>query len=55
MNAPGGKLSVPAPDHYFPFIFALGASYEDEVRTTLIDCIDNGANGMTSFGFGVAV
>jgi 4,5-DOPA dioxygenase extradiol len=52
--APGGKMSVPTPDHYYPFIFTLGSSYVDESRTTLIDWIDNGANGMTSFSFGLA-
>lgn len=53
LDAPGGRESVPAPDHYFPFLFALGAAYEDDERSKLIDWIDNGANGMTSFGFGL--
>ena len=53
LNAPGGKMSVPTPDHYYPFLFILGSSYEHESRTTLIDWIDNGANGMTSFAFGL--
>ena len=35
------------------FIFCLGASYDDDERTKLIDWIDNGANGMTSFSFGI--
>ena len=52
-EAPGGMESVPEPSHYYPFIFALGASHDDEERTKLIDWIDNGSNGMTSFSFGV--
>jgi len=47
-------MSVPTPDHYYPFLFALGASHEGEARKMLIDWIDNGANGMTSFSFGIA-
>ena len=53
LAAPGGRQSVPYPDHYFPFIFALGAAHDDDGREMLIDWIDNGANGMTSFGFGL--
>jgi len=53
LSAPGGKMSVPTPDHYYPFLFALGASHEGDARTMLIDWIDNGANGMTSFSFGI--
>jgi 4,5-DOPA dioxygenase extradiol len=53
LDAPGGRQSVPAPDHYVPFIFALGAAHGDDERTKLIDWIDNGANGMTSFAFGL--
>ena len=53
LDAPGGRLSVPTPDHYFPFLFALGAAHDDEDREKLIDWIDNGANGMTSFAFGL--
>ena len=52
-EAPGGRESVPEPSHYYPFIFALGASHEGEERAKLIDWIDNGSNGMTSFSFGV--
>jgi len=52
-EAPGGMESVPEPSHYYPYIFALGASHDGEERTKLIDWIDNGANGMTSFSFGV--
>ena len=52
-EAPGGLQSVPEPSHYYPFIFALGASHDDEERVKLIDWIDNGSNGMTSFSFGV--
>ena len=51
MTAPGGKLSVPTPDHYVPLLFALGASYEDDARTTLVDWIEHGSVSMTSFGF----
>ena len=53
ISAPGGKLSVPTPDHYYPFLFVLGTSHEHESRKNLIDWIDRGANGMTSFAFGL--
>lgn len=52
-SAPGGRMSVPTPDHYYPLLFALGAAYDNDARKTLIDWIDNGANGMTSFSFGI--
>lgn len=29
-NLPGGALSVPTPDHYWPFLAALGAGLDDE-------------------------
>lgn len=29
LNLPGGKLAVPTPDHYWPFLTALGAGLED--------------------------
>ena len=47
-------MSVPEPSHYYPFLFALGAAYDEDERRQLIDWIDNGANGMTSFGFGLS-
>lgn len=53
-SAPGGAMSVPEPSHYYPFLFALGAAYDEDERRQLIDWIDNGANGMTSFGFGLS-
>ncbi len=30
LKLPGGKLSVPTPDHYWPFLVALGAGLEDQ-------------------------
>ncbi len=27
---PGGSLAVPTPDHYWPFLTALGAGLEDK-------------------------
>lgn len=52
-SAPGGPESVPTPDHYYPFLFALGAAYDEDERELLIDWVDNGANSMTSFAFGL--
>lgn len=30
LDLPGGRLAVPTPDHYWPFLAALGAGLEDE-------------------------
>jgi 4,5-DOPA dioxygenase extradiol len=29
LKLPGGRLSVPTPDHYWPFLVALGAGLDD--------------------------
>jgi hypothetical protein len=40
MRALGGKLSVSAPDHYYPFLFLLGISHEhDSLKTKKIGLI----------------
>ncbi|MDX6768826.1 MAG: 4,5-DOPA dioxygenase extradiol [Elusimicrobiota bacterium] len=31
-NMPGGELSVPTPEHWYPYLYALGAAGRDEVR-----------------------
>jgi 4,5-DOPA dioxygenase extradiol len=49
-----GRLSVPSPDHYYPLLYALGASYEDEKIHFEHESIDNASISMRSVSFGLA-
>ncbi|MEM8934831.1 MAG: 4,5-DOPA dioxygenase extradiol [Pseudomonadota bacterium] len=46
--------SVPAPDHYFPLMYALGASSDDDTISVENDFFQLGSIGMTSFVFSAA-
>jgi 4,5-DOPA dioxygenase extradiol len=52
-SVPGGRESVPTPDHYDPLLYALGAASPDETPTVLFDGIQNGSLSMLSLGFGL--
>ena len=44
-------LSVPAPDHYYPLLYVLGASDDDDQAKVENDHFQLGSIGMTSFIF----
>lgn len=48
-----GRLSVPTPDHYFPFLYTLGAADRDEEMRTEYEEIQNGSISMRSVSFGM--
>jgi len=50
--APGGRESVPTPDHYDPLLYILGAADAGETPSVLFDEIQNGSIAMLSLGFG---
>jgi len=45
-------LSVPTPDHYLPFLYALGARKESEEVTYPVEGIDGGSISMLGVQFG---
>lgn len=55
VTLPGGRESVPTPDHYDPLLYVLGASDADDEPRVLFDAIQNGSISMLSLGFGVTV
>lgn len=46
-----GSLSVPSPDHYYPFLYALGASDEDDEMNFEFEGIQNGSISMRTVSF----
>lgn len=48
------KLSVPTPDHYYPLLYVLGASDEEEKARYEYESIDNGSISMRCLSFGAA-
>jgi len=53
-SVPGGRESVPTPDHYDPLLYALGAAAEGEKAEVLYDAIQNASVSMLSLAFGLA-
>ncbi len=43
---PAGKLSNPTPDHYYPLLYALGASHPDDSIETIFEGIQHGSISM---------
>ena len=50
---PGGRESVPTPDHWYPFLYALGAAAGDRVRWEH-EGIENASISMRCGSFGLA-
>lgn len=48
-----GRLSVPTPEHYFPFIYTLGAATPDDKITFVYEEIQNASIAMRSVSFGL--
>ena len=52
VDMPGGALSVPAPDHWYPYLYALGAADGDPVRWEY-EGLENASISMRSASFGI--
>jgi 4,5-DOPA dioxygenase extradiol len=52
-EAPGGRLSVPTPDHFLPLLYALGASEASDPLRIEHEWIQNGSISMLSLSFGL--
>lgn len=48
----GAQLAVPTPDHYWPLLYALGASDQGEVPTTIFEGFHSGTLSMRCLQFG---
>lgn len=49
---PGGALSVPTPDHWYPYLYALGAAGGDQVRWEY-EGLENASISMRCASFGL--
>jgi 4,5-DOPA dioxygenase extradiol len=49
-----GQLSVPTPDHYYPLLYVLGASDENDSLSFEYEGIQNGSISMRSVSFGLS-
>lgn len=49
---PGGALSVPTPDHWYPYLYALGAAAADKVRWEY-EGLENASISMRCASFGL--
>jgi 4,5-DOPA dioxygenase extradiol len=48
-----GKLAIPTADHWYPFLYALGAADPAEKPQTVFEGIQNASISMRSVGFGL--
>jgi 4,5-DOPA dioxygenase extradiol len=48
-----GQLSIPTPEHWYPFLYALGAADPRESPETIFNAVQNASISMRSIGFGV--
>jgi 4,5-DOPA dioxygenase extradiol len=53
LQAPGGKESVPTPEHYYPLLYILGASDKDDALSFEYEGIQNGSISMRAVAFGL--
>lgn len=49
-----GRLSIPTPDHWYPFLYVLGAALPGEKTETLFEGMQNASISMRSVAFGLA-
>lgn len=49
---PGARMAVPTPDHYWPFLYALGAAYPDEKAKTVYASFQSGTLSMRCLQWG---
>jgi 4,5-DOPA dioxygenase extradiol len=50
-NMPGGRESVPTPDHWYPYLYSLGAAAGDKIRWEF-EGIENASISMRCASFG---
>jgi len=48
-----GRLAIPTPEHWYPFLYALGAAAPGERPVTVFDGLQNASISMRSIGFGL--
>jgi 4,5-DOPA dioxygenase extradiol len=49
---PGGRLSVPTPDHYLPLLYAAAAAGPDAAATSVYEGLEMGSLSMRCVRFG---
>ena len=47
-----GKLSIPTPEHWYPLLYVIGASYTDEQMSFVYEELQNASISMRSVRFG---
>lgn len=52
LETEAGRFSVPTPDHYYPLLTVLGATYADENVTFEFEGMQNGSISMRAVSFG---
>ena len=52
LNSATGKLAHPTPDHWYPFIYSLGAADPNEELSTIYEGLQNASISMRSVCFG---
>jgi 4,5-DOPA dioxygenase extradiol len=53
LEAPGGKESVPTPEHYYPLLYVLGAAEPNDTLAFEYEGIQNGSISMRAVSFGL--
>lgn len=53
MASEAGRLSIPTPEHWYPFITAIGAAAPGEKAHTVFDGLQNASISMRSVAFGL--
>lgn len=53
LDSEAGRLSIPTPDHYYPFLYILGASNKDDELKFEYQGIHNASISMLSVSFGL--
>lgn len=51
LQASGGAMSVPTPDHYYPFLYTLGAAEDDDKISFDFEGFQNGSLSMRTVRF----
>ncbi|MGE3474431.1 MAG: 4,5-DOPA dioxygenase extradiol [Rhodospirillaceae bacterium] len=52
-SSEAGRLSIPTPEHWYPFLYALGAADPAERAETIYDAMQNASISMRCVGFGL--